>query len=65
MSGECITAFTHSRIADLGLWTWFDRVASDDNPVDTLSRGCMEGSWELKPIEFPQVLLASLRAYTS
>ena len=65
MSGECITAFTHSRIADLGLWTWFDRVASDDNPVDKLSRGCMDGPWELVPIEFPQALLVSLRAYAS
>ena len=65
MSGECITAFTHSKIADLGLWSWFDRVASDDNPVDKLSRGSMDGPWELVPIEFPQALLVSLRAYTS
>ena len=43
MSGECITAFTHSKIADLGLWTWFDRVASDDNPVDKLSVSWVHG----------------------
>ena len=26
LSGEVITAFTHSRVAKLGLWSWFDRV---------------------------------------
>ena len=50
MSGECITAFTHSKIADLGLWSGCDRVASDDNPVDKLSRGCLDGPCELVPI---------------
>ena len=64
LSGECITAYTHSKIADLGLWPWFDRVATDDNPVDKLSRGSVDGPWKLVPIEFPQELLCSLLSYT-
>ena len=65
LSGECITAFTHSKISEIGLWPWFDRVATDDNPVDKLSRGCMDGPWELLPVVFPPELLSSLRAYTT
>ena len=38
MSGEVITAHTHSLIAASGLWPWFGRVSSKDNPVDQLSR---------------------------
>ena len=63
LSGECITAFTHSRIASAGLWAWFDRVASKDNPVDQLSRGKLEGEWELLDISFPAPLLEDLRRY--
>ena len=63
MSGECITAYTHSKVAEAGLWPWFDRVATDDNPVDKLSRGVMNGPWELLPIVFPPDLLCSLREY--
>ena len=63
LSGEVITAFTHSRIATHGLWSWFDRVASDDNLVDKLSRGKMEGPWQLLDIEFPPVLLRELHEY--
>ena len=63
LSGECITAFTHSRIAAAGLWTWFDRIASKDNPVDKLSRGELKGEWDLLEIVFPPPLLASLRRY--
>ena len=65
LSGECITAFTHSKISEIGLWPWFDRVATDDNPVDKLSRGCMDGPWEFLPVVFPPELLSSLRAYTT
>ena len=64
-SGECITSFTHSNISEIGLWPWFDRVATDDNPVDKLSKGCMDGPWELLPVVFPPELLSSLRAYTT
>ena len=51
MSGEVITAYTHSLCADRGLWAWFDRVCSADNPVDKLSRGKPDGPWTLVEIE--------------
>ena len=63
LSGEVITAYTHNRISDLGLWSWFDRVASSDNPVDGLSRGKMDGPWQLEDIVFPPALLWELRTY--
>ena len=63
LSGEIITAYTHSMVASTGLWAWFDRVASPDNPVDKLSRGVMEGPWALRNIEFPPRLLTSLMEY--
>ena len=63
LSGEVITAFTHAQIARAGMWSWFDRVASADNPVDKLSRGELKGDWDLLPIEFPPVLLSELRRY--
>ena len=63
LSGECITAFTHARIATAGVWSWFDRVASKDNPVDQLSRGKMDGNWDIVPIEFPLPLRRDLQRY--
>ena len=63
LSGEMITAYTHSKIADLNLWGWFERVSSGDNPVDKLSRGSSEGDWDIVPIEFPPQLLGDLRSY--
>ena len=50
LSGEVITAYTDSKIADLNLWGWFERVSGGDNPVDKLSRGSAEGDWDIVPI---------------
>ena len=63
MSGEVITFHTHSLVAKCGIWVGFDRVASKDNPADQLSRGKLQGPWELKPIEFPPILITELNAY--
>ena len=63
LSGEVITAYTHSMASRFGLWAWFDRVCSADNPVDKLSRGKLDGPWDLVPIEFPPSLLANLHKY--
>ena len=60
---ECITSYTHSLVAKIGVWSWFDRVASPDNPVDKLSRGKLEGPWTLVPIEFPKDLLLKIHEY--
>ena len=62
LSGECMTAYIHARVAQAGLWSWFDRVAGDDNLVDKLSVGEPEVPWDLVDIEFPPILLDSLRA---
>ena len=63
MSGECISAYTHSMVAASGLWPWFDRVDSAANPVDKLSRGEMSGPWNLLPISFPHDLLQSITSF--
>ena len=63
LGGEVITAYTHATIAEFGLWSWFDRVASSDNPVDQLPRGKPKGPWQLLDIEFPPVLFRGLNEY--
>ena len=63
LSGEVITAHTHALCARSGLWSWFDRVSSKDNPVDQLSRGKPAGPGKLVDIEFPPQLLAELNEY--
>ena len=63
MSGECISAYTHSMVASSGLWPWFDRVDSAANPVDKLSRGELKGPWKLLPITFPEKLLQSITSF--
>ena len=65
LSGEVITSYTHSLIAKTGIWAWFDRVASNDNPVDQLSRGKLQGPWDLKAIEIPPLLITELTEYLS
>ena len=63
MSGECISAYTHSLVGSLSLWPWFDRVDSAANPVDKLSRGEMTGPWKLVDITFPEQLLSDITAF--
>ena len=63
LSADCIASFTSDLAAKKNLWTWFDRVDTKSNPVDGLSRGDLEGEWELMDITFPSDLFLSLRAY--
>ena len=35
------------------LCLWFDRVDTKSNPVDGLSRGKLEGDWDIVPLKFP------------
>ena len=60
LSGELITSMTHELVAKFNVWPWFDRVDSESNPVDKLSRGVMAGDWDLVPISFPPRLERSL-----
>ena len=60
MSGEIIVACARELAAKHGVTGWFDRVDTDSNPVDKLSRGKMEGPWQLVDISFPPFLLARI-----
>ena len=52
-AGDVVVGETWKRIAELDIVPYFDRVASESNPVDGLSRGRMQGPWK-------QVLTAKL-----
>ena len=55
-SGEHITGLTWSHIVGCGCFPWFDRVESDSNPTDGLSRGRLQGPWVLEQIQLPREL---------
>ena len=60
LSGEVIVGCTHELAARYGVIGWFDRVDAHSNPVDKLSRGKLQGPWQLVRIRFPPELLAQL-----
>ena len=45
-AGDIVVGETWKRIAELDIIPYFDRVASESNPVDGLSRGRMQGPWQ-------------------
>ena len=45
-SGDVVVGETWRRIQKLNAAPYFDRVASESNPVDGLSRGRREGPWQ-------------------
>ena len=45
-SGDIVVGETWRMIQKLGIYAYFDRVASESNPVDGLSRGRREGPWQ-------------------
>ena len=45
-SGDVVIGETWRRIQKLNVAPYFDRVASESNPVDGLSRGRREGPWQ-------------------
>ena len=44
-AGDVIVSHTWEAVSKVQALLWVDRVGSKSNPVDALSRGCMEGSW--------------------
>ena len=64
LSGELIAGLAHEYVAKVGVIPWFDRVDSESNPVDKLSRGAMKGPWRLVRIRCPDELLLRLRQAT-
>ena len=61
MSGDVIVGETWEAVARLSSTPWFDRVESNPNPADGLSRGKLNGPWSHRPIQFPPGLLPLLR----
>ena len=45
-AGDVIVGETWKKIQSLGTFAYFDRVESEANPVDGLSRGRREGPWQ-------------------
>ena len=58
-----IAAFMSKSVAALGIWSWYDRVDTASNPVDGLSRGRLDGPWQLQDISIPPVLLNDISRY--
>ena len=50
---DTIVGMTWHRCGKLGVCPWFDRVDTKSNPVDGLSRGNLEGEWDIVPLKFP------------
>ena len=60
-AGDHIVGMTWERIAKRRLWPYFDRVESEANPVDKLSRGVSSGPWRrVIDVEFPTRELMAL-----
>ena len=59
--GDVIIGETWSHIQALGVLAWFDRVDSSSNPVNGLSRGKLDGPWQVDRLAFPPTLLPALR----
>ena len=50
---DTIIAMTWHKCGKLNVCPWFDRVDTKSNPVDGLSRGNLEGDWDIIPLKFP------------
>ena len=60
-SGDIVVGATWRKIQKLDVYAYFDRVESEANPVDGLSRGRMDGPWtQVIKAELPQNLLQLL-----
>jgi len=62
MSGDVLVGHAWELIARRRLLPWIDRVDSESNPVDGLSRGRMEGPWQqVEEAQLPGQLRRELR----
>ena len=65
MSADVIIGETWMRIEKVGAWAFFDRVESEANPIDGVSRGKYNGPWKPQDLkrhmEFPSAVLKSLQ----
>ncbi len=59
--GDVISGFTWNRVAELRALPWFDRVQSESNPIDGVSRGRSEGPWRaVEHLHFPSDFICEL-----
>ena len=59
--GDIVVGATWRKIQKLDVYAYFDRVESEANPVDGLSRGRMDGPWQrVVKAKLPQNLLQLL-----
>ena len=62
-AGDIVIGLTWKKIQELNTFMYVDRVASESNPVDGLSRGRMGGPWkQVLKAALPNDLLVQLRA---
>ena len=60
-AGDNVIGLTWCKIERAKLWFYCDRVASESNPVDGLSRGRKAGAWQkVQSAKFPCKELAKL-----
>ena len=52
-SGDHVVGATLEAAAKLDCWPYFDRVHTKSNLVDGLSRGDLNGVWDIVPLVFP------------
>ena len=58
-STDTLVGLTWQRIARINVCPWFDRVDTKSNPVDGLSRGDLQGDWDIVPLRFPGAELSA------
>ena len=56
---DTIVGLTWRKIAKINACPWFDRVDTKSNPVDGLSRGDLNGNWDIVPLVFPGAELSA------
>jgi len=52
-STDTLVGMTWKKISKINACPWFDRVDTKSNPVDGLSRGNLDGEWDIVQLQFP------------
>ena len=61
IQGHILIGATWSQIQRLQVFPWFDPVDSKSTPVEGLSRGRLDGPWNVESLALPDSLLRALR----
>ena len=61
-NGDVISGLTWTAVQATQSWLWLERVMSESNPIDGVSRGVKDGPWQsVEECRLPRVLLQALR----